>query len=212
MLRHKAYDRFKERLFARALEPGQFITQRELSEIVKVPVGPLREALKKLEAEALVRLIPQRGIQIAEVNVALLNDAFGLRRILELAAARQFAAEAPMALIRDLKSQTARVLKRVRPNPDREALDEALRVDWMMHDLVIDHVGNRLLSEVHRLNFDKIRMARLHRRFTPDRLRPAIEEHLAVIACFRARNPDGAAAALDRHLAIAHRRAVGLTP
>jgi len=212
MLRHKAYDRFKERLFARALEPGQFITQRELSEIVKVPVGPLREALKKLEAEALVRLIPQRGIQIAEVNVALLNDAFGLRRILELAAARQFAAEAPMALIRDLESQTARVLKRVRPNPDREALDEALRVDWMMHDLVIDHVGNRLLSEVHRLNFDKIRMARLHRRFTPDRLRPAIEEHLAVIACFRARSPDGAAAALDRHLAIAHRRAVGLTP
>jgi DNA-binding GntR family transcriptional regulator len=212
MLRHKAYDRFKERLFARALEPGQFITQRELSEIVKVPIGPLREALKKLEAEALVRLIPQRGIQIADVNVALLNEAFGLRRILELAAARHFAAEAPMSLIRDLEAQTARVLKRIRPNPDREALDEALRVDWMMHDLVIDRLGNRTLSDVHRLNFDKIRLARLHRRFTPERVRPAIEEHMAVIAGFRARDPDAAAAALDRHLTIAHQRAVGLAP
>jgi len=212
MLRHKAYDRFKERLFARILEPGQFITQRELSEIVKVPIGPLREALKKLEAEALVRLIPQRGIQIADVNVTLLNEAFGLRRILELAAARHFAAEAPMALIRDLEAQTARVLKRIRPNPDREALDEALRVDWMMHDLVIDRLGNRTLSDVHRLNFDKIRLARLHRRFTPERVRPAIEEHMAVIAGFRARSPDAAAAALDRHLTIAHQRAVGLAP
>jgi DNA-binding GntR family transcriptional regulator len=117
-----------------------------------------------------------------------------------------------MSLIRDLEAQTARVLKRIRPNPDREALDEALRVDWMMHDLVIDRLGNRTLSDVHRLNFDKIRLARLHRRFTPERVRPAIEEHMAVIAGFRARDPEGAATALDRHLTIAHQRAVGLAP
>jgi DNA-binding GntR family transcriptional regulator len=212
MLRHKAYDRFKERLFAEDLKPGQFVTQRELSEMMKVPIGPLREALKRLEAEAFVRLIPQRGIQIADLNVSMLNESFGLRRILELAAARQFAAEAPMNLIRQIEAQTARVLKRVRAEPDREMLDEALRVDWMMHDLIIDQMGNRTLSDVHRINFDKIRLARLHRRFTPERVRPALEEHMAVIAGFRARDPDAAAAALDRHLTVAHHRAVGLAP
>jgi DNA-binding GntR family transcriptional regulator len=87
-----------------------------------------------------------------------------------------------------------------------------LRVDWMMHDLVIDRLGNRTLSDVHRLNFDKIRLARLHRRFTPERVRPAIEEHMAVIAGFRARDAEAAAAALDRHLTVAHQRAVGLAP
>jgi len=212
MLRHKAYDRFKERLFAEDLKPGQFVTQRELSEMMKVPIGPLREALKRLEAEAFVRLIPQRGIQIADLNVSMLNESFGLRRILELAAARQFAAEAPMNLIRQIEAQTARVLRRVRAEPDREMLDEALRVDWMMHDLIIDQLGNRTLSDVHRINFDKIRLARLHRRFTPERVRPALEEHMAVIAGFRARDPDAAAAALDRHLTVAHHRAVGLAP
>jgi DNA-binding GntR family transcriptional regulator len=211
-LRHKAYERFKERLFAEELKPGQFVSQRELSELIKIPVGPLREALKRLEAEALVRLIPQRGIQIADLNVSMLNESFGLRRILELAAARQFAAEAPAALVRQIESLTARVLKRVRANPDRDTLDEALRVDWMMHDLIIDHMGNRTLADVHRINFDKIRLARLHRRFTPERVSPALEEHMAVIAAFRARDPDAAAAALDRHLTIAHHRAVGLAP
>lgn len=212
MLRHKAYDRFKERLFAEELRPGQFVTQRELSEMMKVPIGPLREALKRLEAEAFVRLIPQRGIQIADLNVSMLNESFGLRRILELAAARQFASEAPMSLIRQIEAQTAKVLRRVRAEPDRELLDEALRVDWMMHDIIIDQMGNRTLSDVHRINFDKIRLARLHRRFTPERVRPALEEHMAVIAGFRARDPDAAAAALDRHLTVAHHRAVGLAP
>ncbi len=212
MLRHKAYDRFKERLFAEDLKPGQFVTQRELCEMMKVPIGPLREALKRLEAEAFVRLIPQRGIQIADLNVSMLNESFGLRRILELAAARHFAAEAPMSLIRQIEAQTVKVLRRVRAEPDREMLDEALRVDWMMHDLIIDQMGNRTLTDVHRINFDKIRLARLHRRFTPERVRPALEEHMAVIAGFRARDPDAAAAALDRHLTVAHHRAVGLAP
>ncbi len=82
----------------------------------------------------------------------------------------------------------------------------------MLHDIIIDHLGNGTLSTVHRLNFDKIRLARLHRRFTPDRVQPALEEHMAIIAGFRARDPDAAVAALDRHLTVAHQRAVGLAP
>jgi DNA-binding GntR family transcriptional regulator len=212
MLRHQAYDRFKARLFAQDLVPGQFVSQRELSELMDVPVGPLREALKKLEAEALVRLIPQRGIQIAAFDVAFLNDAFGLRRILEIAAARRFAADGPMAAIRDLETRTQKALKKVRVDPSREAMDEALRLDWAMHDLIVEHMDNALLSQVHRINFDKIRLARLHRRFTPERVLPAIEEHLAVIAAFKARDPDKAEAALGAHLTVAHRRAVGIDP
>jgi DNA-binding GntR family transcriptional regulator len=212
MLRRQAYDRFKERLFARDLKPGQFVSQRELSDLIDIPIGPLREALKTLEAEALVRLIPQRGVQIAEVNVRLLNEAFGLRRILELTAARHFADAAPMPLIQKLETQTSRILKRITSRADGDVLDEALRIDWAMHDIIIDQMGNSIVSEVHRLNFDKIRLARLHRRFTPERVRPAIEEHLVVISAFRARDPDAAAAALDRHLTVAHQRAVGMAP
>ena len=40
---------------------------------------------------------------------------------------------------------------------------EALRVDWMPHDLIIDHMGPRTLLDVHRDYFDKIRFARPHR-------------------------------------------------
>ena len=71
MLREKAYARFQLRLFDGDLKPGQFVSQRELCAVVDMKIGPVRDALKQLQAEALVKVIPQRGIQIADVKQAL---------------------------------------------------------------------------------------------------------------------------------------------
>src|SRR5438552_18973181 len=90
LMREVAYDRFKAELFKRNLAPGQFVSQLELCELLDVPLGPTREALKRLEAENLVRLIPQRGIQIADIGVTLIHEAFEFRTILEIAAIRRF--------------------------------------------------------------------------------------------------------------------------
>jgi DNA-binding GntR family transcriptional regulator len=70
-------------------------------------------------------------------------------------------------------------------------------------------MGNRILTSAHQQNFDKIKMSRLHGR-SPRYLPLAMEEHLAVIKALRKHDPDAAAAALDRHLAAAERRALGL--
>ncbi len=91
LMREVAYERFKAQLFKRNLVPGQFVSQGELCALLDVPLGPTREALKRLEAESLVRLIPQRGIQIADIGVTLIHEAFEFRTILELAAVRHFA-------------------------------------------------------------------------------------------------------------------------
>ena len=90
LMREVAYERFKAQLFKRNLAPGQFVSQGELCELLDVPLGPTREALKRLEAENLVRLIPQRGIQITDIGVTLIHEAFQFRTVLELAAVRRF--------------------------------------------------------------------------------------------------------------------------
>src|SRR5581483_9745352 len=91
LMRELAYERFKMELFRRNLQPGQFVSQGELCALLDVPLGPTREALKRLEAESLVRLIPQRGIQITQIGVQLIHEAFEFRTVLELAAVRRFA-------------------------------------------------------------------------------------------------------------------------
>lgn len=211
LMREVAYERFKAELFKRNLTPGQFVSQGELCELLDVPLGPTREALKRLEAESLVRLIPQRGIQIADIGVTLIHEAFEFRTILELAAVRRFAVEADAAVIADLEERTTAVLKRLDggSNSDPRLLDAALQVDWGMHDLMVEAVGNRIMMTAHRQNFDKIRMIRLHGR-SPRYIPLALEEHIAVIRALGRRDPDAAAAALETHLKAAERRALGM--
>ena len=211
LMREIAYERFKTELFRRNLAPGQFVSQVELCELLDVPLGPTREALKRLEAESLVRLIPQRGIQIADIGVTLIHEAFEFRAVIELAAMRRFVVEASDATLDELERSTRAVLTRMKdtPEPDARLLDAALQVDWGMHTLVIESMGNRILTDAHQRNFDKIRMIRLHGR-SPRYLPLAMEEHLGVIEAVRRRDPEAAAAALSRHLAAAERRALGL--
>src|SRR5690242_18208978 len=210
-MREVAYERFKVQLFKRNLVPGQFVSQGELCELLDVPLGPTREALKRLEAESLVRLIPQRGIQIADIGVTLIREAFQFRAILEVAAVRHFAKTADDATLAQLEASTRSMLERVAPGNDVDTrlLDAALQVDWGMHALIIESVGNHILTNAHQQNFDKIKMIRLHGR-SPRYLPLAMEEHLAIIKALRRRDPEAAAAALEHHLQAAQQRALGL--
>lgn len=211
LMREVAYERFKTQLFKRNLVPGQFVSQGELCALLDVPLGPTREALKRLEAESLVRLIPQRGIQITDIGVTLIREAFEFRTILELAAVRRFVTTADDATIARLERATRSVLDRMAASNDVDPrlLDAALQVDWGMHNLIVESVGNHILTAAHQQNFDKIRMIRLHGR-SPRYLPLAMEEHLVVIEALHRRDADQAAAALEHHLASAGRRALGL--
>ena len=210
LMREVAYERFKAQLFKRNLAPGQFVSQAELCELLAVPLGPTREALKRLEAENLVRLIPQRGIQITDIGVTLIHEAFEFRTVLELAAVRHFATVADDATLLALERDTTAVLKRLDggDNTDPRLLDAALQVDWGMHDMIVESVGNRIMMTAHRQNFDKIKMIRLHGR-SPRYLPLAMQEHLRVIAALKQREPETAAAALEHHMRCAERRALG---
>lgn len=210
LMREVAYERFKTQLFKRNLVPGQFVSQGELCELLDVPLGPTREALKRLEAESLVRLIPQRGIQITDIGVTLIREAFEFRTILEVAAVRRFVGSADDAAIDKLARDTRAMRERMKAGEvDTKLLDAALQVDWGMHNQIVQSVGNRILMSAHEQNFDKIRMIRLHAR-SPRYLPLAMEEHVAVIEAMQRRDADAAAAALEHHLACAQRRALGL--
>ncbi|MEO8976600.1 MAG: GntR family transcriptional regulator [Casimicrobiaceae bacterium] len=211
LMREIAYERFKAQLFKRNLSPGQFVSQGELCELLDVPLGPTREALKRLEAENLVRLIPQRGIQITDIGVTLIHEAFEFRTVLEMAAVRRFAHTASDAELKGLEEATTDILRRLDggSNADPKLIDAALQVDWGMHDMMVDSIGNHIMMTAHRQNFDKIRMIRLHGR-SPRYLPLAMEEHLDVIVALKQRDADAAAAALARHFECAERRALGL--
>ena len=111
-LREKAYDSFTRHLLSREIRAGQFVSQRELVEITGLPLGAIRELIPRLEAEGLVRTVPQRGMQIAHVDLNLIKDAFQFRLFLECQAVAIFAVEAPAPTVAALKDSHDSVLAR----------------------------------------------------------------------------------------------------
>jgi DNA-binding GntR family transcriptional regulator len=210
-LREKAYRSFTSHLLAAHIRPGQFVSQRELVALTGLPLGAIRELIPRLEADGLLQTVPQRGMQIANVDVKLIRNAFQLRLILEREAAARFAETAPDALIRELADAHEAIVRRLRKGISRQLLDDAQRVDWHLHDTIIDALENEIISSIYRVNSIKIRLIRLQRvLLTPALLSPAMEEHMALIAAFRRRDAKQAVRAIERHLKHARVRALGM--
>src|SRR5262245_798833 len=91
MMRSDVYDRLKVCLFSGDLKSGQFVSQRELTQLLGATLNPVREAIRKLEAEGLINVFAQRGIQIVEGDPKSINDAYDYRLLLEINAIEHFA-------------------------------------------------------------------------------------------------------------------------
>jgi DNA-binding GntR family transcriptional regulator len=216
-LREKAYDSFTRHLLAREIRAGQFISQRELVEITGLPLGAIRELIPRLEAEGLVRTVPQRGMQVAHVDLNLIKDAFQFRLFIECQAVAIFAAEASAQAVAGLKKRHAgivvRCMKAEKSGGITAALiAEAQDIDWDLHATIVDGLGNAIISDAYRVNSIKIRLIKQQRtRLNDGVVIPTMREHLAVIDAMVARDPEQAAAAMRRHILSARDRAIGLS-
>ncbi len=211
-LRDQAYESFRDHLIAERIRPGQFLSQRELVALTGLPLGAIRELVPRLEADGLIVTVPQRGMQIANVDIKLVRNAFHLRAVLEKEAVAHFTRTAGDHEIARLSDAHARILRAASGGvPTAALLAEAQAVDWGFHDALIDALGNDLISNVYRVNSMKIRLIGQERaRLTPAALQPAFDEHAAILAAIRDRAPERAAAAMESHIASARNRAMGV--
>ena len=211
-LRVQAYESFRQQIVAAHIRPGQFISQRELMQLLGMPLGAVRELVPRLEAEGLLVTVPQRGLQVAHVDLKLINNAFQLRLLLEREAASQFVATVSDADIAAIEDAHLRIVERARKGPvDDELLTDATTVDWGLHDLMIDALGNELISQAYRINSLRVRLIRLEgSTLSPEVLLPAMEEHLWFIDALKRRDADAVAHRLTHHIESARLRVLGL--
>ncbi len=212
-LRDQAYQRFTRGLLSREIRAGQFVSQRELTAITGMSLGAIREMIPRLEADGLIRTVPQRGLQVAQVDVNLIRNAFQFRLILEREAAAAFARSAPTEEFDRLQEAHEAVLALAARAVTPALIARAQAVDDGMHATIVDALGNDIISNQHRVNSIKIRLIRQDQtRIDAARVAPVMEAHLAVIAALRTRDPVRAAEAMAAHIEGARQRALGLEP
>ncbi len=211
-LRARAYESFQQQIVDANIRPGQFVSQRELMQLLGMPLGAVRELIPRLEAEGLLKTVPQRGLQVAHVDLKLINNAFQLRRLLEREAASRFVATVSDRDLAAIEQAHLSIVQRARGTAiDDDLLKDATATDWGLHDLMIDALGNELISEVYRINSLRVRLIRLEgSTLSPDVLIPAMEEHLWFIDALKRRDAQAVVERLSHHIESAHRRVLGL--
>ncbi len=212
MLRDTAYRSFMDHLLSGDLKPGLLVSQRELCESTGSTIGAMREALKRLEAEGIITLIPQRGVMVREPDVQEINEVYEVRMLVEPHAARACASAADLDRIADLEQRTRAVLERTAETREQAAglLREASRVDDELHQVVLGALHNRTVDRI----FDQLRVplqvSRLSVQLRFRSSRPGLREHLKIIEALRRRDGDAAAQAMTEHLEASRRREIGL--
>lgn len=210
-LRDQAYQRFTRGLIDREIHAGQFVSQRELTKITGMPLGAIRELIPRLEADGLIRTVPQRGMQVAQVDVRLIRDAFGFRMLIEREAAAQFALHASDEAFRRLRDEHEAVLAAAAKGVTPALIAKAQAVDDGMHATIVDALGNGIVSSAWRVNQLKIRLIRQSEtRLYADLVAPVMRVHLLVIDAIATRDPVRAAAAMEAHIAASRDRALGI--
>lgn len=210
-LRDQAYQRFTRGLLAREIRAGQFVSQRELTELTGMPLGAIRELIPRLEADGLIRTVPQRGMQVAQVDVRLIRDAFGFRIMIEREAAAQFSLRAPDEAFRRLRDDHEAVLAAAAKGATATLVARAQAVDDGMHATIVDALGNGIVSNAWRVNQLKIRLIRQSEtRLDADLVAPVMRVHLDVIDAIATRDPVRAAEAMEAHITASRDRALGL--
>jgi len=208
MSRVAAYQKFRNRLLSGELSPGQFVTQKELAQLAGVPIGTAREAIQKLEHESLLKVHPQRGIQITDITTKFIREAYGLRMVLEQQAVQKFATGEFAETINQLLDTTRAVHDAALDNSSDAILERAVEVDWDMHDKIVACMGNDLLSETYQVNAARLRLIRVNNHLSYKRAIAALGEHLEILELCKAGNAAQASLRLEHHIDTAMHRAL----
>lgn len=210
-LRDRAYDSFTERLMSRDIRPGQFISQRELVEITGMPLGAIRELIPRLEVEGLISTVPQRGMQVAHVDLSLIRNAYQFRFFLESQATALYARHAPAATLANLRASHEAIIRRAEAGEKETLIADAEATDRNLHETIIDHLDNDIISKAFRVNWIKIKLIRQNEtRLYSDLVIPVMGDHLKVIAALEQRDEDAAVQAMIDHITMSRNRAIDL--
>lgn len=85
-IREMVYEAIKKAIFEEELKHGDRLVEKELAERMRVSRTPVREAIRKLEMEGLVKHIPRKGVVVQGITLDDVIEIFAIREALEVAA------------------------------------------------------------------------------------------------------------------------------
>ena len=180
------------------LKPGERLMEISLANKLGVSRTPIREAIRMLEHEGLVVMVPRRGAHVAEITRQELNDVLEIRKTLEVLAIQRACANMTDRDIRQLReAEEAFAILVERKDADITALGEA---DEHFHDIIYQGTNNRRLIQI--LNNLREQMYRFRVEYLKDIdiRQMLVREHDAIVKALEIRDTEEAVRLVTMHI------------
>lgn len=197
-LAHAAYEVIRQAILRCDLAPGEHVTEAQLASSFGLGRAAVRAALTRLGHEQLVRAIPRRGYAVAPITFQQVGDLFGVRLIIEPAAARLAAGRANEQMIAELE-RLNEACAHVAGRDDAAVLRQA---NTAFHVAVARCSGNTRLEQMVGVALDELdRVLYLPQLANVwDRIDASFPEHERIVEALRQRDGPGTEQAMLDHI------------
>lgn len=182
--------------------PGDRINEKELAIRFGVSRGPIREALRSLEASGLVEQFRNRGVFVRRLSAEQAADVYDVRAVLFALAGRLMAARATDEEIVRLQSFVAAMDEAVAKGDCKTYLQE----NFAFHEFIVVNAGNMVLAAQYRSLVKQLTLYRARNLTIADSMRSSNEEHREMVGAIAAHDQTRAEAAHLKHVMTAKQR------
>ena len=195
-LREVVCESLREAIRRGILKPGERIMEIQLAEELGVSRTPVREAIRKLELEGYVVMMPRRGTYVANMSIRDINEIFEIRTSLE-SLSNGLAAE---HITDEELEHLQRLLVIIGGYIKEGNMEKIVETDIEFHDLMYHAARNqRLVGIISNLR-DQLTRFRTLAMSHPGRLEATLEEHKAIVEAIANGDRRSASKAAERHM------------
>ena len=202
------YQHLLESILSGAVSGGSVLNEVVLAAQFAVSRTPVHEAIRKLAADGLVELLPNRRAQVANFTRGNVVALYELRKILEGSAAAFAASRMHPALLDQFRKRTEELLEAPRAE-DEAWRNRAIELDLQLHEAIANSAGNPYLKqEVQR--YRRLVQGYCRASGTRENLCAAMEEHLRILAALDSRDAEAARERMVQHIEARLAKVLGI--
>lgn len=191
-LRQQVIERLREAVISGHLSPGQRLTERELTESLGVSRTVVREALRQLEAEGLIEVIPNKGPVVRALTAEEAEDIYRIRAVLQGLAAQEFVAHATPEQLAALEAALAAVIAAYEGGDAEHTVETKTHFYEVLYDGAASETLSSMLATLHARMWRWRTLGLAHPRRSVTRSRESLDNLRGIVAAIKNGNAEEA--------------------
>lgn len=195
-LRDVVFNTLRQAILTGELKPGERLMEIHLANRLGVSRTPIREAIRKLELEGLVTMIPRRGAEVAQITEKSMNDVLEVRRAMDALCVELACDRITQEELEELKTACDSFEQAVKTG-DAKKIAQA---DVALHNIIVQATGNQRLvqlvnnlsEQMYRYRFEYIKDSSQHENL--------VEEHRIIYESIVRKDKETASQAAKMHI------------